>query len=598
MIKRILPYFRYLRPVWFKFFLGLLFGVLFSLSSGLGLPIMAETVFPLLFGNTDKTPLWLVNISETYFNGELDGKFLLVCCLAIPFTMLFRALGSIGNGYYMSYTGIYVVQAIQIDMFKKVQSLPLAFFKNYKTGEINAAVMGYPTRIKEIVVDTSNSLIKEPLTLIAALGFLAYKSFTNQSFFMAIIGIVSFPIIILLIRRVGNYIAMRAKQLVRMNERLGSWCIECFQSPIEIRAYNLEQRQIKNFVSELYNIFTVRMKSIRFSLLMSPSIEVISAIGIAIALFIGVRSGMGEGEFFALIIALYMAYTPVKKIGAIQNKLKSIEAPLDRLEAVLYAKNDLESPKNSNPVPIPDPMHGEITFKNVQFEYETGKPAIDQINLTINRNESLGIIGKSGAGKSTFVNLILRLYDPTAGTINIDGVDIRKFDIKELRKKISYVPQTPLVFNTSILENIRIGNPEATETEVINAAKQALAHEFIMNTPKGYKTIVSERGTSLSGGQKQKISIARALLKDAPILILDEATSSLDNEADEGISMAIENLSNKRTTIVISHRLSTLKNIDKRVCFKDGEIVAVGSHKDLLKTSKDYQELVNEEYTK
>lgn len=592
MIKRILPYFRYLKPVWIKFLLGLLFGVVFSISSGLGLPLMAETVFPLLFGNTERTPVWLLNLAENHFQGELDGKFLFLCCLAVPGVMLFRTIGAIGNGYFMNYTGIFVVQSIQIDMFKKVQALPLAFFKEYKTGEINAAVMGYPERIKEVVVNTSNSLIREPLTLIAALGFLTYKSFTNESFFMAIVAIISFPIIILIIRRIGNYVASRAKQLVRLGERLGSWCIECFQSPIEIRAYNLEKSQIKSFISELKDIFSINMKSIRFSLIMSPSIELISALGIAISLFIGVRSGMAEGEFLALIIALYMAYSPIKKIGGIQNKLKALEAPLDRLEAVLNAEESVSSP--ANPQALPSPFKGEITFENVSFSYSDKKQAIEEINLNIKKNQSVGIVGKTGSGKSTFVNLILRLYDPTKGRILIDGIDIRNFDIKELRAKIGYVPQVPLLFNKTIMENIRIGRPDATDAEIIDASKDAQVHDFIMSTHDGYQTVISERGSSLSGGQKQKISIARAFLKNAPILILDEATSSLDNKSDQGITEVLEQLCEGKTTIVISHRISTLNNIETRICFNNGKIVATGKHKDLLDDSEDYKELIEE----
>ena len=595
MLKKILPYFNYLKPVWFKFFLGIAFGIVYSVASGLGLPVMVEKVFPILFGNISEAPTWLISISDTYFEGKVDGGFLLVCCLSIPAVVLIRAIGFIGNGYYMAYSGISVIQSIQIDVYKKVQALPLSFFNKYKTGELNAAVMGYPNQIKTAVVDTSNDLVIQPLTLISAITFLVYKSFDNQSFFMAVIGIASAPFIIFLIRRIGAYLAMRSKQIVGLSEKLGSSVIENFQSPIEIRAYNLESKQISDFISKLKELFKLNLKSTRFSLIMSPSIEIISGLGIAFALFFGVKNGMGEGDFFALLIALYMIYTPIKRISAIQNKLKILEAPIDRLEAILNTKVTICSPEN--PKPIHRPFDGEITFENIDFQYDNGKTALKDINATIPFGEKIGLVGESGAGKSTFANLLLRLYDPNKGRILFGGIDIKEFDIKELRELISYVPQSPILFNNTILENIRLGNPNASDEAIMNAAKQANAHKFISELENGYQTTITERGNSLSGGQRQRISIARAFLKDSPILILDEATSSLDNKADKEIKDSLKNLCEGRTSLIIAHRLSSLEDINKRMVFKEGEIIGYGAHEDLLISCDHYKEIIENPHT-
>lgn len=589
MLEKLLPYFKYLKPVWFKFFLGIFFGVIYSLASGLGLPVMVEKVFPILFGNVSKSPEWLINIANIFFEGNLDGGFLLVCCLTIPAIMLIRGIGFIGNGYYMAYAGFSVIQSIQIDMYKKVQSLPLSFFNKYKTGEINAAVMGYPNQIKLAVVDTSNDLVIQPLTLISAISFLIYKSLNNQSFFMVIIGLASAPFIIFLIRRIGAYLATRSKQIVALSEKLGSTVIENFQSPIEIRAYNLEGTQISDFISKLKELFKLNLKSTRFSLVMSPSIEFISGLGIAFALFFGVKNGMGEGEFFSLLIALYMIYTPIKKMSAIQNKLKVLEAPLDRLESILDMEATICSPKT--PKPINKPFEEAVTFENVNFEYENGKTTLQNINISIPFAETIGLVGESGAGKSTFANLLLRLYDPNEGRILFGGTNIKDFDIKELRELISYVPQSPILFNNSILENIRLGNPRATEEEIINAAKLANAHSFISEMENGYQTMISERGNSLSGGQRQRISIARAFLKDSPILILDEATSSLDNKADKEIKETLKNLCKGRTSLIIAHRLSSLEDIKSRMVFQNGEIIGYGEHEELLGSCTHYKEI-------
>jgi subfamily B ATP-binding cassette protein MsbA len=594
MLIKILPFYKYLKPVWFKFFLGIAFGILYSVVSGLGLPAMVDNVFPILFGNTAETPAWIKNLADTFFDGKVDGGFLLLCCLFIPGVILIRAVSFIGNGYYMAYVGYSVIQSIQIDMYKKVQSLPLSFFNQNKTGEINAAVMGYPNQIKEAVVDTSNHLVIQPLTLISAISFLIYKSFQNNSFFIAVIGIASAPFIILLIRRIGRYLATRSKQIVALSEKLASTVIENFQSPIEIRAYNLENQQIHDFISKLRNLFNLNLKSTRFSLIMSPSIEIISGLGIAFALFFGVKNGMGEGDFFSLIIALYMIYTPMKKISAVQNQLKVLEAPLARVESLLLAETTIRSPQY--PKPIKKPFKKEITFENVNFEYDLGKTTLQNINVTIPFAERVGLVGESGAGKSTFANLLLRLYEPNEGRILFGGIDIRDFDIKELRELIAYVPQSPILFNNTILENIRLGNPNASEEAIMNAAKQANAHKFISELENGYQTTITERGNSLSGGQRQRISIARAFLKDSPILILDEATSSLDNKADKEIKETLKNLCKGRTSLIIAHRLSSLEDISQRMVFQNGKIVGFGKHEELLNICDHYKEIIDLAY--
>ena len=570
ILKRLLPYYKYLKPVWFKFLVGILFGVLYSLSSGLGVPLMAETIFPILFGNASESPEWLRLFVERWFGDDIENGFLILCCLALPGVMLLRMVGTVGNGYYMAYSGISVVQAIQIDMFKKVQALPLAFFHNYKTGELNAGVMGYPSQIKSVVVDTSNDLVKQPLTLMSAVGFLVYKSFTSESFFVAIIGVISVPIVVFVIRRVGTYLAKRSRQLVTLGESLGSWVLECFQSPVEIRAYNLQERQVNRFVEYLKSIFRLSMKSTRSSLLVSPSLEVVAGAGMAFSLYLGVKSGMTQGEFLALGIALSMAYSPIKRIGAIQNNLKMLEAPLERLEAILYADESVASP--ANPTPMPHPLRGQITFENVDFAYLSEKPVLSNINVQIDAGQSVGLVGQSGAGKSTFVNLVLRLYDPVQGRILLDGVDLRELDINELREQIAYVPQMTLLFNASVADNIRIGNPDASNEAVHEAARQANALDVIDSLPDGFGTILSERGNSLSGGQRQRIAIARAFLKDAPILILDEATSALDNKSDQLIRQAIDRLTVGRTNLIIAHRMNSLEGVTRRLLFKDSSI--------------------------
>ena len=569
-LKKFYPYYKYLKPVRWKFALGVLFGIIFSVSSGLGLPIMVETVFPVLFGSPDKAPEWLKAIVEGWFGNDIQGGFLILCCMFLPLMMGVRAVSAVGNGYFMTFSGLYVVQAIQISVFEKVQTMPLAFFHKHKTGQLISTIMSYPSQIKKVVVDMSNDLVKQPLTLLSACSFLIYKSFVSESFFVSIIGLLSVPALVFPIRRIGIYVAKRSRQLIIHGEGLSSATIESVQSPLEIRAYNLEASQVKRFVDQLREIFRLAMKSTRMSLLISPSIEFVSACGIGLSLYLGVKSGMSQGEFLALIMALYMAYSPIKKLGNIHGQLKRLEAPLQRLESVLSEPNTV--PESADPVLMVMPVRGEIVFKNVDFHYNESDPVLSGVNIKIKAGESVGLVGMSGAGKSSFVNLIPRFFDVCSGSVEIDGVDVRTLALKELRSQVGYVPQMPMLFNASVADNIRVGKVDASESEIRAAAQQANALDFVDSLPNGFNTVLSERGNSLSGGQRQRIAIARAFLKDAPILILDEATSALDNESDLLIRQALDRLTEGRTTLIIAHRLNTLEGVHRRLYFAGGSI--------------------------
>lgn len=553
-LKNFFPYFRYLKNVWERFALGLIFGVVFSLSSGFGLPFIAEIVMPILFGNTEEAPDWLRHIVETYFANDVSGGFLILCSLAIPLMILIRTLSGWANGYFMNYAGISVVQDLQKETFSKVQELPYAFFKENQTGEIIASILHYPNEIRRVVVDMSNDIIKQPLTLLSAVGFLIYKSFTSDSFSVAFIGVLTVPVLIFPIRQIAQYLSKRSKQLVEVGERLNSLVIETVQSPIEVRAFNLEQRQKNQFAQLLDKFFTFTIKSVRSSLMISPSIEFVSSIGFGFALYLGVKNGLQQEEFFALFIALYMAYGPIKRLGQMHGLMRQLEGPLKRLERILMPEHSPETSVKAPPAikALPQQVVGTIEFVNVSFAYEAGVPVLENFNFKIEKGRVFGVSGESGAGKSTLVNLILRLYDPTQGQILLDGVDVADYDPKELRQKIAYVPQMPLLFHDTIMENIRIGKPDASDEAVVQAAKEANAFEFIEKFPEGFATGIGEKGSTLSGGQRQRIAIARALLKDAPILIFDEATSALDKKNRALFYEWIQKYQNK-SILIIDH---------------------------------------------
>jgi len=339
---------------------------------------------------------------------------------------------------------------------------------------------------------------------------------------------------------------------------------------MEIRAYNLQESMVGVFRKKVSKIVKYSMKVVKYRQLISPAVEFVSVIGLTVAIYIGASNGMTLSSFMAIAMALYLSYEPVKKLGKIQSLFKEGEASIERLEDVLLAPDDLLDPA----VPkTPSPFVGEICFEDVSFGY--GEELIlKKLNLTVTAGECLALIGPSGGGKSTLFNLIPRFYDASSGCVKVAGQDVREWGKMDLRDHIALVSQSSVLFSGTIKENILLGRPGASDAEVEQAAKQANAHEFILDQEKGYETEVAEKGTSLSGGQRQRLTIARAFLKDAPILLLDEATSALDNESERLIQESLKELIKDRTTILIAHRLSTTKIASRVVELDQGEIIS------------------------
>lgn len=590
-LKQFKPFYRYLKPVKFQFAIAIIAGIVYGLSSGLGIPIIAEKVFPLLFedGDKNKVPSWLTDFVTTYI-GNSDQLFLILVCLILPAMMAVRGITAYINSFYMMYCGVNVVQAIQKDVFSKIQYLPLDFFNKSKVGMVVATVVSMPNMIKAVIVDTSNDLIKQPVTLIAAISYMTMLAINNPGARLALIGALSVPLCVFPIRRVGKYIVHKTKMLIELEGGLNDNVIEASQSPMEIRAFNLQGKQIKTFEAKLTILFRFTLKRARFMLALTPIIEIISAFGIAVSLYLGVTNGMSYKEFSGLLIALFMSYEPIKKLGKMNSTLARAEKPLEMLTRVLDMKNAV--PEVDKPIRLESKSQGEIEFRNVNFKYaRTKQLALGNINVKVMPGEVIALVGHSGAGKTSFANLIPRFYDTNAGKVLLDGIDVKELSKKDLREQIALVPQIPMLFNESIMENIRVGNLNATDEEVIEAATQAYAHEFIVEQEEGYKTIIKERGMSLSGGQRQRISLARAFLKDAPIIILDEATSALDNDSEYKIQQALDKLTKGRTVFMIAHRFSSLKSATRTFYFNKGTLVATGSHDELMISELGYKEL-------
>lgn len=574
-----------------QFGIGVFAGLVYAAASGLGLPLMINVVFPILFGSEDGSSEWYAEWLTSRLGEISRNELLIYACLWIPAIFFIRAAGAFTNAYFIQYAGTKVVEIMRMDLFVKLQTLPLSYFKRNKSGDLLARVINDTQMLQQVVAQTSSDLIKQPATLLFALGMVVYLSINDKKFFIAVIALLSVPICVVLIRQAGKKLAKRAKALQSRGGDLSASLSESLQSALEIRAYNLQTAQTTSFKAKVKEIFRLSMKVVKYRQIISPSIEVVAAAGFAASLYFGVQAGMTLPEFMTLGSALYMSYEPIKKLGNIHSIFQQGAASVDRIEYILHSEDSIPNPESPKPLPRP---FSTIAFEKVTFAYDSA-PVIHDISLEIPAGQVVALVGPSGAGKSTFAQLVPRFYDTQEGNILIDGISTREFLKHDLREMIAVVPQNPSLFLGTLEENIRIGRQNATLEEIEDAAKKAYAHDFIMSLPKGYKTSVGERGDLLSGGQRQRIAIARAFLKDAPLLILDEATSALDTESEAAVQQALAELVKGRTTLIIAHRFSTIRIADRILVFKQGRIISDGSHEELRDHDPTYQAMVGGE---
>ncbi len=361
----------------------------------------------------------------------------------------------------------------------------------------------------------------------------------------------------------------------------------------EIKAFNRESQQLERVETGIENYRISLLTALRLMAIFQPFIDLSTSIGQLVVIFFGGRMALQGilpiADLVAFFLYLEMFYQPIRALGMSWEHIQEAMAGFDRISELLSEQPEVESP--SHPTPLPEKIAGHLKFENVSFQYSDGEKVLENINLDIPAANVVALVGPTGVGKSTLVSLIPRFYDVKSGSIKLDGLDIRQLDVEKLRKNVSIVLQDVFLFHGTVKDNLLFGNPYASDEDIIEAAKIANAHEFIQALPEGYNTIIGERGVKLSGGQRQRISIARAVLKNTPILILDEATSSVDTETELLIQQALERLMEGRTTIIIAHRLSTVRNADKIVVLKGTDIVEQGTHDDLIQNNGLYQRL-------
>ncbi|WP_415908572.1 ABC transporter ATP-binding protein [Oleiharenicola sp. Vm1] len=571
-VRRFRPYFGYLKQVRGPIAKAISYGVLYGLASGAGIPLLVKYVFPPIFDRQ---------------GGALPMSTVVLIAACIPMVFLLRAVTGYLNSYYTQYAGVRILEAIRLDYFRKLQLLPLSFVQRKQTGDLISRGLADTAQLQFTLTQLANDGIKQPATLIGSIFAVGYLAYTSQGVVLMLVCLAAVPLVVLPIRFIGKKVIKRAADMQSRLGHLTSHFSENLAAAREVRAFGLEKRETERFGAGTAALVTAQMKITKYAQALTPAIEVISAGGIAFTLVYAYGSGVDLATFISIISALYTSYEPVKKIGALNSEMKRGEASLDRLEVVLHEPITIADP--AAPVAV-SRLRGDLAFEDVSFSYGDNA-ALSHVTARIPAGTVCALVGPSGAGKTTFANLVPRFYEVAAGRVTIDGTDVRALRLADLRRNIALVSQEPVLFNDTIFNNLLLGREGATRDEVIAAARAAHAHEFIEKQPQGYDTVVGERGTLLSGGQKQRLAIARAFLRNAPILILDEATSALDSDSEAAVQDALRHLVVGKTVLIIAHRFSTIRDASMILVFDQGRVVAQGDHAALYAGNALYKSL-------
>ncbi|MFZ5565024.1 MAG: ABC transporter ATP-binding protein [Thermodesulfobacteriota bacterium] len=516
-----------------------------------------------------------------------DSRMLGLIPAAIIIVSLIRGISMYGQEFFMGRVAEGIIKKFRDTLYARISQLPLAFFHKERTGVLMSRITNDVNLIKIVVSNAVTSMVRDFCTVFFLLGVIFY-----QIWELALVAFVVLPVAFYPVVAIGRKVRRVSTRSQETIADMNAFLHETFAGNKIVKAFGMEAYEEGRFREKSGALFRIEMKSIMVRALSSPLMEFVAGLGIAFVIWMGgsrVISGVyTTGTFLSFLAAVMLMYDPVKKLSNLNALLQQGLAAVDRVYDILEVESDIvEAP---DAVVLKRGSH-TVTFKNVSFAYETGGPVLSDINLAVSPGEVVALVGASGGGKTTLVNLVPRFYDVTGGRILIDGLDIRKATIASLREQIAIVTQEPILFNDTVRNNIAYGNQHASEDAILQAAKDAYAYDFVLGFPKQFDTMIGELGARLSGGQKQRLCIARALLKDAPILILDEATSALDSESEAVVQKALANLMKGRTTFVIAHRLSTVHHADRIIVISGGRITEQGKHEELLALKGDYYRL-------
>ncbi len=576
------PYFQlfdYMKPYKWRFFMGLGFGALAGSVNGV-LPMVMHYVASNIFPDAGAKNMVAAAHEGS---GPGIGAFILPC-LAIPAAMLLRGLFSYLNAYYLAWVGLKALNDIRRDLFQKLMQQSLAFFNQQRAGMMVSRVMIQSRMAQQALTTLSSDLIKQPVNILVGISTLIYLDWK-----FTIISLVLFPLCLVPMAVYGKKVRSSGRKEEEEAGMMAVILTESLQGVRVVKSFAREQFEVERFNCANRAQFQNAMRVRKSMEIVGPLVEVVAALGAGAALLYVFFSGLPVALFMALLTGLFLLYDPIKTLSRLHILMQKCLAATVDIFDLMETEPDVNDAPNALPLRA---GKGAIRLENVSFTYpRTAKPALNEVNLDIEGGRYYALVGSSGAGKSTLLSLILRFYDPQSGRILIDGMDIRLVTQQSLRAQIGVVTQDTFLFHDTIRNNIRYGRLDATDEEIEEAARQAYAHDFILAQSQGYETIVGDKGCMLSGGQQQRLAIARALLKNAPVLLLDEAMSALDSESEQIVQAALERLSQGRTVIAIAHRLSTILKADKIVVMEQGKILSIGRHTELLNSSPTYKRL-------
>ena len=539
-------------------------------------------------GGTTSAIAFLIKpaMDDIFMNKDADALKLMPIVVIVIYFL--KAGATYAQTVLMNQIGQRIITDLRNSLYNHIQIQPLAFFTKNPTGTLMSRITNDVNLIQSAVSEAITSVLKDSVTLVGLLFVVFYRDWK-----LALISMLVFPLTAYPIAAFGRKIRKISASTQVTLGTLTSLLQETISGNRIVKAFSMEAHEYDRFKKENERLFRLTMKSISIRAISSPLMEILGAFGIAIIIFYGGYQVINEtstpGTFFSFMAALLLLYEPIKRLTGVNNTVQQGLAGAERVLSILDTVPEIRDKEGAIELL---PIRDEIRIESATFSYED-EPVLKDVNLRIKAGEMVAFVGMSGGGKSTLVNLIPRFYDLDSGSIKIDGQDIRDVSLASLRRQIGIVTQQTILFNDTIKNNIAYGDIRKTDEDIVNAAKAANAHDFIMKLPNGYDTFIGEQGMKLSGGERQRISIARALLKNAPILILDEATSSLDTEAEKEVQEALDKLMKNRTTLVIAHRLSTIRNADRIMVLIGGRIVEVGTHDSLLEKQGEYFKLYN-----
>ncbi len=509
---------------------------------------------------------------------------------------LLLAVGGYARYYLMTWLGERVVADMRNAVFKRVLSLDPVFFEVTKTGEVLSRITTDTTVLQSVVGSSMSIALRNAILLIGGLVMMMVTNIKLAALALLLVPIVVVPVL---------FIGRRVRKLARASQDrvadVGAFAEESLNAIQTVQAFTHEEHDRKRFGEEVAAALSTALTRAHLRGLLNVTVTIVVFFGIGAVLWVGggdvVAGRISGGELMAFLYYAIIVAFAAGIVSEVYGDLQRAAGATERLIELLETEASIRPPEQ--PVPLPEPAVGNVSFDNVTFNYPSrpNRSALQGFSLTVEPGETVALVGPSGAGKSTVFQLLLRFYDPTEGSVRLDGIDLRQADPTAFRKRLALVPQDPYVFGENVSTNIRYGDPDASDEAVEEAARNAMAHGFVSDLPEGYDTYLGEKGIRLSGGQRQRISIARAILRNPSVLLLDEATSALDAENERLVQEALERLMQNRTTLVIAHRLATVKNADRIVVMDEGRVEAIGTHTDLLKSSPLYAHLAELQFT-